>query len=1134
MTVGGAAGRQLANNTDYTIIAMYDFDNDVAKALLYTNATESVPSTEPGTWHVEEADASVSSISRIRLAGNTGARWDEIRVATTWQDLLSLPATYEWDAGGGAGSRDWSNATNWTRNVEPGSGNSAFINGGYTGVVSAAGERAGELFIGSTNMPSHGLNRTGTLEQTAGDLVIGTNLYLGRWSGARGSYLMTGGSLSISNALLVGDHGRGLMTITNSSTVWVGSDLSVGNSSGAAEDNGSTLTIGGGTVYVGDELRLAGTAGSGAGADGTLFMYGGVLQVTNQVLVGDHDSSTGVFNMVAGRLAALGELVIIDSGSGVGVFRQSGGTADVAGIVRVGDNTSSDAQLVVTGGVFNAANAIQIGDNAGARGSLVVSGGVFNVTNHLEIGQVGSGTGVFTMADGNANLRGNLRVGNSGIGAFNLTGGAITAATLRVSEASTSTGTVTVTGGRLIVTNSGTSSAVFDNPGSLFTQSGGLVEVGGFEVGDVAGALGTIRLNGGTLLVGRNNGSTEDLQLGNVANATGVVQIAGGFLDLNRSGIDLRLGDASTSAGFLTLASGTATVGNVIYVGSGASSFGSVIVTSGVLEAASDLLLASGSASTGRVLQLGGRVAAGGNIEITTSTGNDSYYEIQGGTLTNAGSLTVGRTDALGTGVFHVVGGNAIIHVGDGTTEDFRIQNSGELRLSFSNSTISAIQVSDDIVLSAGSTLSISNYGGITDGEYLVATSRNASLITTTFTTTNWLGGYTGTITYTGGCIRISFTTPSEIAVLGTNLAVISAGDVAPSTADGTDFGSVAVVGATLDRIFSITNSGGGNLTISGVTTSGADAARFSVQSWPGIVSPLAVSNLIVRFDPTVVGLATAVLSIANNDSDENPYTFGVQGFGVAPSITTFPTSLSFSSVLGTAPATQVFSITNNGLGSMTWTLSTNTTWLSVSNVTGSAAAGAGQVHTAYVGVLAGQVAGTSNATITVTSAEATNSTKLITVQWTISAIPDPTAQSATADGREMVRLAWTTNATYNTVLVVYQSGGAVSTDPAQGTSYSIGGSIGSRVVASTRGRATNLEHVVAPGRHELLRVLLDEQQLLLAGRERTRRRCPTSRVRLWSSSATRMRWACRPSTAARAGPTRGPSACRAPTRMRW
>ena len=93
LTVGGSAGRQLANNTDYTIIAMYDFTSDMAKALLYTNATESIPATEPVTWHVEESDASISSISRIRLESNVGTRWDEIRIATNYYELLNLVAS---------------------------------------------------------------------------------------------------------------------------------------------------------------------------------------------------------------------------------------------------------------------------------------------------------------------------------------------------------------------------------------------------------------------------------------------------------------------------------------------------------------------------------------------------------------------------------------------------------------------------------------------------------------------------------------------------------------------------------------------------------------------------------------------------------------------------------------------------------------------------------------------------------------------------------------------------------------------------------------------------------------------------------------------------------------------------------
>ena len=125
-----------------------------------------------------------------------------------------------------------------------------------------------------------------------------------------------------------------------------------------------------------------------------------------------------------------------------------------------------------------------------------------------------------------------------------------------------------------------------------------------------------------------------------------------------------------------------------------------------------------------------------------------------------------------------------------------------------------------------------------------------------------------------------------NIVVLGTNLAVITNGDVTPATADGTDFGSALMVGATVSRTFTITNSGTATLTISGVTTSGTHAADFTITTAPGgSVAPGATTTFVVEFDPSDRGSRSATISIGNNDGPNNPYAFDVAGFGLAPEV---------------------------------------------------------------------------------------------------------------------------------------------------------------------------------------------------------------------------------------------------------
>ncbi|SOE21059.1 ELWxxDGT repeat-containing protein [Spirosomataceae bacterium TFI 002] len=147
-----------------------------------------------------------------------------------------------------------------------------------------------------------------------------------------------------------------------------------------------------------------------------------------------------------------------------------------------------------------------------------------------------------------------------------------------------------------------------------------------------------------------------------------------------------------------------------------------------------------------------------------------------------------------------------------------------------------------------------------------------------------------------------------EINVKG-NGQDIADGDTSPRTADNTDFGSQSVSSGTIVKTFTIENTGTGALSLTGnpnkVTITGANAGDFTVTAQP--TSPVAASGSTtfqVTFDPTATGLREATVSIANDDSDENPYTFAVRG-------------------TGTDVCTPVATTTEL----LTWTGAKNTTW---------------------------------------------------------------------------------------------------------------------------------------------------------------------------------------------------------------
>jgi hypothetical protein len=119
-----------------------------------------------------------------------------------------------------------------------------------------------------------------------------------------------------------------------------------------------------------------------------------------------------------------------------------------------------------------------------------------------------------------------------------------------------------------------------------------------------------------------------------------------------------------------------------------------------------------------------------------------------------------------------------------------------------------------------------------------------------------------------------------EINVLG-NGTTISDGATTPSGSDHTDFGSTDFPNGTVTRTFTIQNLGTESLTVNPVTLSGAHAADFSVIVQPAsAVAAGGNTSFQVRFNPSAVGTRSATLSVGNNDANENPYDFALQGTG--------------------------------------------------------------------------------------------------------------------------------------------------------------------------------------------------------------------------------------------------------------
>lgn len=276
-----------------------------------------------------------------------------------------------------------------------------------------------------------------------------------------------------------------------------------------------------------------------------------------------------------------------------------------------------------------------------------------------------------------------------------------------------------------------------------------------------------------------------------------------------------------------------------------------------------------------------------------------------------------------------------------------------------------------------------------------------------------------------------------EINLQGNTVNILS-GDTTPSAADHTDFGSVSTASGTMVRTFTIQNTGNAALNLTGaspyVTISGANAADFTVTAIPSnSIAALGSTTFQITFDPSADGLRQASVNIANNDSNENPYTFAIQGTGIsAPTITS---TLTASGAQGSP-----FSYTITATQTPT---SYNATGLP-----------AGLSINTTTGVISGTptLAGTYNVTISATNSVGTdNQTLVITVSagacFTEDFASASAGNSTNSTGSTTV---WAGNANFPTVTNAYQAGGAIKIGTGSNP-----GSITSSVLASVSGNVT-------------------------------------------------------------------------------
>ncbi|UPT71451.1 MAG: choice-of-anchor D domain-containing protein [Flavobacterium sp. JAD_PAG50586_2] len=276
----------------------------------------------------------------------------------------------------------------------------------------------------------------------------------------------------------------------------------------------------------------------------------------------------------------------------------------------------------------------------------------------------------------------------------------------------------------------------------------------------------------------------------------------------------------------------------------------------------------------GAVNITGGASAANVTSVLWTSSGT--------GTFTNATSLTACTYNPSAADI--TTGSVTLTLTGYATPPCANVTSTKTLTIHTSPSVTSTTPGSrtgtGTVILGATASSGTLNWYSTLTGGTSLGTGTSFTTPTISTTTTFYVEAVNGPCSSTPRTAVVATVNYTEIDVQGNAVSIVS-GDTTPATADWTDFGTTNVT-----RTFTIRNAGFSLLTVGAVTISGANAADFSITTSPASAVGIgANTTFVVTFAPTAVGLRTATIAIVNNDADENPYTFDIQGTGVLQEI---------------------------------------------------------------------------------------------------------------------------------------------------------------------------------------------------------------------------------------------------------
>jgi len=155
----------------------------------------------------------------------------------------------------------------------------------------------------------------------------------------------------------------------------------------------------------------------------------------------------------------------------------------------------------------------------------------------------------------------------------------------------------------------------------------------------------------------------------------------------------------------------------------------------------------------------------------------------------------------------------------------------------------------------------------------------------------------------------------------------------------GTDAAGAVVIGSRRLLTYGVNNVGDADLTLgaNAVTVSGAVNCAVDILSQPGqTVGPGLMTTFDLRLTPAGAGAFSAEVSLANNDADESPYEFSIEGSGSVPAPSLLVTAeTTFRTPDSDTPISEVWELSNVGQSKLTITaITSNKSEFSVAGAT--------------------------------------------------------------------------------------------------------------------------------------------------------------------------------------------------------